>query len=255
MAVTFCRSLRGPCGSICDTTRVTPPPDGPTGGTRRLPAWPPGRSAGLWVGSADGEGPGTPGWETDRRSAWATALGGGQGASPSPNPRRPRGQDAGPSGVVWELRLRVGTGVGHCPRALRGPASQGPSAQTPEPRAPVGGQYQHRRRWGSQTGVLEGQSRSGGQRAPSTGVRPWPLPLHLPPDLLPLPPPEHGRQPCSHPQPRPGVCLLAVPAPPEWPTHTGCRQLLCRPRPPGHQPRSPGGRTTVPALPTDPVPR
>lgn len=252
LAVTFCRSLRRPCGSICDTTRVTPSPDGPTGGTRRLPAWPPGRSAGLWAGSADGVGPGTPGWETDGRSAWATALGGGQGASPCLHPHRPRGCDAGPLGAVWELRLRVGTGLCHCPRTLRGPTSQGPSVQSPEPRAPGGGQYQHRRRWGSQTGLLEGQSHSGVRGRLAQGSGPDPFPSTCPQTCSPLHPPEHGLQPlwglqpCSHLQPRPGVCLLAVPDPPEGPMRTGCRQLFCRPRllrapasVPGLQDRSP----------------
>lgn len=216
MAVTFCRSLRGPCGSICDTTRVTPSPDGPTGGTRRLPAWPPGRSAGLWAGSADGVGPGTPGWETDGRSVWATALRGGQGACPCPHPLRPRGCDAGHLGAVWELRLRVGTGLCHCPRTLRGPASQEPSVQTPQPRAPGGGQYQHRRRWGSQTGLLEGQSHSVGQRASGTGVWPRPLPLQLPPDLLP-PPPTRTRAAATL-----GAAALLSPAATPWCLSSGC---------------------------------
>lgn len=37
-AVTLCRSLRGPCGTIADITAVTPSPDRPARGPQRPPA-------------------------------------------------------------------------------------------------------------------------------------------------------------------------------------------------------------------------
>ncbi|XP_007466064.1 PREDICTED: splicing factor, proline- and glutamine-rich-like [Lipotes vexillifer] len=128
---------------------------------------------------------------------------------PTPNPQLPpacllpRAQDVGPPGVVWELRLRVGTGLCHCPRTLRGLATRGPSVQTPEPSAPV-----------------------------NTGCSP--------------------ALTCSH-------ALVSVfwlcRTRPSGPRPRDAASSSADPGSSGHQPRSPGCRTAVPALSTHPIPR
>ena len=92
-------------------------------GAAAAPGPPHGRSAGSGLAEERSVG-------AERASAWSAASGWGQGLV------RPRilagpGRDARPSGLLCKWRLRVDPGSWSS-LALGGPASQGPSVQTPD---------------------------------------------------------------------------------------------------------------------------
>lgn len=135
LAVTLCRSLRGPCGTIANITAVTPSPGRPARGHSgpRPTTW---AVSGAWAGGAAGAGPGTPAWERSGPRPGARPRGTGRSLA-VPGSRRPR-----PGG--WTLRavLQVEAEGGHCVVVIPGsgrPRFPGTQHPHPRPRALVSG--------------------------------------------------------------------------------------------------------------------